>query len=57
MKRAVAFCANIATSKKITASYNTATDAYLSSLPAEKKEQMVSVASKHMDGTMAAPRA
>lgn len=55
MKRAVAFCANIATSKKITAMYNTATDAYLSSLPAEKKEQMVSVASKHMDGTMAAP--
>ncbi|MEX2597503.1 MAG: DEAD/DEAH box helicase family protein, partial [Salibacteraceae bacterium] len=55
MKRAVAFCANIATSKKITATYNTATDSYLSSLPAEKKEQMVSVASKHMDGTMAAP--
>ena len=55
MKRAVAFCANIATSKKITATYNTATDAYLGSLPADKKEQMVSVASKHMDGTMAAP--
>ncbi|MEX0610067.1 MAG: type ISP restriction/modification enzyme [Balneolaceae bacterium] len=55
MKRAVAFCANIATSKKITATYNTATDAYLSSLPVEKKEQMVSVASQHMDGTMAAP--
>jgi len=55
MRRAVAFCANIATSKKITATYNTATEAYLSSLPAEKKEQMVSVASRHMDGTMAAP--
>ncbi|MFC4872093.1 DEAD/DEAH box helicase [Negadavirga shengliensis] len=55
MRRAVAFCSNIATSKKITATYNTATDAYLGSLPAEKKEQMVSVASKHMDGTMAAP--
>ncbi|WP_154859228.1 DEAD/DEAH box helicase [Cyclobacterium xiamenense] len=55
MKRAVAFCANIATSKKITATYNTATDAYLGSLPADKKEKMVSVASKHMDGTMAAP--
>ena len=25
------------------------------SLPAEKKEQMVSVASKHIDGTMTAP--
>jgi len=55
MRRAVAFCSNIATSKKITATYNTATDAYISSLPAEKKDQMVSVASKHIDGTMSAP--
>lgn len=55
MRRAVAFCANIAASKKISATYNIATDAYLSSLPAEKKEQMVTVSSKHMDGTMAAP--
>lgn len=55
MKRAVAFCANIATSKKISATYNIATEAYLGSLPTEKKEQMVTVASQHMDGTMAAP--
>jgi predicted helicase len=55
MRRAVAFCSSIAVSKKITATYNTATDAYLSSLPAEKKEQMVSLASKHIDGTMSAP--
>lgn len=55
MRRAVAFCANIATSKKISATYNTATEAYLDALPAEKKEQMVTVYSKHMDGTMAAP--
>jgi predicted helicase len=55
MRRAVAFCANIATSKKITATYNTATDAYISSLPAEKKEKMVSVSSHHIDGTMSAP--
>ena len=55
MRRAVAFCQSIAVSKKITATYNTATEAYLDSLPAEKKEQMVSVASKHMDGTMSAP--
>lgn len=55
MRRAVAFCANIATSKKISATYNIATEAYLDSLPAEKKEQMVTVYSKHMDGTMAAP--
>lgn len=55
MKRAVAFCQNIAVSKKITATYNVATDAYINSLPAEKKEQMVSVSSKHIDGTMSAP--
>lgn len=55
MRRAVAFCQNIAVSKKITATYNTATDAYISSLPADKKAQMVSIASKHIDGTMTAP--
>lgn len=55
MKRAVAFCANIATSKKISATYNTANEAYLSQLPTEKKQQMVTTEAKHMDGTMAAP--
>ncbi|WP_286941704.1 MULTISPECIES: hypothetical protein [unclassified Algoriphagus] len=55
MKRAVAFCANNSASTKITATYNTATDAYLSSLPTEKKEQMVRISSKQMEGTMAAP--
>lgn len=55
MRRAVAFCQNIAVSKKITSTYNTATDVYISSLPTEKKELMVSVASKHIDGTMSAP--
>jgi predicted helicase len=56
MRKAVAFCSNIAVSRKITNTYNTATDAYISSLPAEKKEQMVSVASQHIDGTMSAPQ-
>lgn len=55
MKRAVAFCSSIAVSRKITATFNTATDAYTSSLPTEKKEQMVSVAAHHIDGTMSAP--
>jgi len=55
MRRAVAFCANIATSKKIASSYNNATEAYLGSLPPEKKEQMVSIEARHIDGTMAAP--
>jgi predicted helicase len=55
MRRAVAFCSSIAVSKKITATYNTATEAYISSLPSEKKGEMVSVSSKHIDGTMTAP--
>jgi predicted helicase len=56
MRRAVAFCQKITISKKITATFNTATDAYISSLPSEKKEKMVSVASQHIDGTMSAPQ-
>jgi predicted helicase len=55
MKRAVAFCQNIKTSEKITETFNTATDAYLSALPGEKKGQMVTIASKHIDGTFSAP--
>ena len=56
MKRAVAFCQNIAVSKKITATYNIATEAYLNELPIEAREQMVSVSAKHVDGTMSAPQ-
>jgi len=55
MRRAVAFCQNIAISKKITDTYNSATDVYLGSLPPAKKEEMVTVSSQHMDGTMSAP--
>lgn len=55
MRRAVAFCQSIAVSKKITNIFNTATDVYLSSLPADKRNQMVAAESKHMDGTMSAP--
>lgn len=55
MRRAVAFCSNIANSRKITATFNTATETYISSLPIEKKEQMVTVSSQHIDGTMSAP--
>ena len=56
MKRAVAFCQSIAVSKKITATYNTASDAYLNSLPEKKQERMVSLSSRHIDGTMTAPQ-
>lgn len=55
MRRAVAFCQKITASKKIADTFNTATDVYISSLPADKKEKMVSVASQHVDGTMSAP--
>jgi len=56
MRRAVAFCQNIKISKQITKAYNSITETYLDSLPDEKKKQMVTVASQHMDGTMAAPQ-
>ena len=55
MRRAVAFCQTIATSKKITSTFNDVTDLYINSLPETKKENMVAVSSKHMDGTMSAP--
>ena len=56
MKRAVAFCQSIKVSKKITNTFNTTSDTYISSLPQEKKSKMVSMASEHIDGTMSAPR-
>ena len=55
MRRAVAFCQSIPTSKKISSTFNTATEAYISSLPQEKRGNMVSIESKHIDGTMSAP--
>ena len=55
MRRAVAFCQKIIVSKKITDIFNTAADTYTNALPADKREQMVSVSSKHIDGTMTAP--
>jgi predicted helicase len=55
MRRAVAFCSNIKVSKTITNTFNTATEAYIDSLPEEKGEKMVSMSSKHIDGSMSAP--
>jgi len=52
MRRAVAFCQNIRESKKITNIFNDTRDTYSDSLPAEKREQLVSIASKHVDGNM-----
>lgn len=55
MKRAVAFCPKISASKSITNIFNETTDSYISALPKEKQEKMVSVHAKHIDGTMSAP--
>ncbi|MBT4838806.1 MAG: DEAD/DEAH box helicase, partial [Methylococcales bacterium] len=55
MKKGVAFCQNIKISKKITKQFNETTDIYLDSLENETKNNMVSVAAKHIDGTMGAP--
>jgi predicted helicase len=52
MKRAVAFCQSIAVSKKITNTFNIATDSYISELPTEKQDLMQLVSSQHIDGTM-----
>ena len=55
MKRGVAFCSNIATSKKITETYNLTSEAYRDELPEEIKNKTVVVESQHMDGSMSAP--
>lgn len=55
MRRAVAFCQSISTSKKITSVFNTATDSYITALPPERKDKMVSVEARHIDGSMSAP--
>jgi predicted helicase len=55
MRRAVAFCQTIKVSRQITSSFNSTTDIYLNSLSEERREKMVSLSSKHIDGTMSAP--
>ncbi|MBK8467691.1 MAG: DEAD/DEAH box helicase [Chloracidobacterium sp.] len=55
MRRAVAFTSSIKASNKIASMFNKANESYLTSLPQEKKEQMVTVEARHMDGTMSAP--
>ena len=52
MRRAVAFCQSIAASKKITNTFNLASETYISELPTDKQEETQLVASKHIDGTM-----
>jgi predicted helicase len=52
MRRAVAFCQTIATSKKITNSFNTAAETYINELPQPKRDTMQATVAKHIDGTM-----
>lgn len=52
MRRAVAFCQSIAASRKITSTFNVASESYISDLPTEKQGKMQMVASQHIDGSM-----
>ena len=52
MKRAVAFCRDIKTSKRVTNNLNNYSKDYISSLKEEAKKKMVDISSKHIDGGM-----
>lgn len=52
MKRAVAFCRDIKTSKAITSNLNEFSETYVSALKEDVQEKMVDVSSKHIDGSM-----
>jgi len=54
MKRAVAFCPTIKASRATSAAYNAGTDVYLGELPADKRQSMLRVSAKHIDGTFPA---
>lgn len=54
MKRAVAFCQNIAISKLTTEAFQGFEDIYYNNLTAAEREEFVNVQSQHVDGTMSA---
>ncbi|MDR1621680.1 MAG: DEAD/DEAH box helicase family protein, partial [Synergistaceae bacterium] len=54
MRKAVAFCQSIKASKKITSIFNEHKDDYYNSLAPDEREELVAVASDHIDGTMGA---
>jgi len=54
MRRAVAFCQNIKTSKKTKDVFNTQKDVYYGSLSPEDREGLVTIEADHVDGTMGA---
>lgn len=55
MKKAVAFCSTIKTSKAITELLNDCKDEYLADMSEEERKGIVNVVSKHIDGAMSAP--
>jgi len=55
MKRAVAFCQNIATSNKIANAFNDVANTYFETLSTEARERLVSISAQHVDGSMSAP--
>lgn len=55
MRRAVAFCQNIKVSQHITNTFDQGSGIYLDSLSEDRRAQMQSVRSKHIDGSMSAP--
>ncbi|MDR3153219.1 MAG: DEAD/DEAH box helicase family protein, partial [Deltaproteobacteria bacterium] len=54
MHKAVAFCAKIKDSKRITDLFNGYQETYLNGLPPAEREELVAVGAKHIDGTMGA---
>jgi predicted helicase len=55
MRRAVAFCQNIKVSEKTTRTFNETKHIYFESLPAEAREELVSIHAQHIDGGMNTP--
>lgn len=55
MRRAVAFCQNIAISTKTAHTFNLTKETYFNSLSAETREELVAVNAQHIDGSMATP--
>lgn len=55
IRRAVAFCSSIKASQQISKVFNEVSDKYISSLPEEIRDNMVSMQCEHIDGTMTTP--
>jgi len=52
MKRAVAFCQKISVSKEISNYFNEVSEKYITDLPEEKRDLILDVTARHIDGTM-----